>query len=199
MNPYEILGIKPGASQDEIKSAYRKLAKQYHPDQYGDNPLRNLAEDKMREINKAYDMLTKNSNTSNNSYNNSYGYGNSSGSQSAILQQVRNDIAMRRFIDAEQKLNSITMRNAEWNFLYGVVMINKGWYDSGLKYLETACSLEPNNFEYRQTLNNFRSRAQGYSNGYYRTTGGNNTDCCTQLICADCCCECMGGDLISCC
>ena len=60
MNPYEVLGVKPGASQEEIKSAYRKLVKQYHPDQYGDNPLKNLAEEKLAEINKAYDMIKNN-------------------------------------------------------------------------------------------------------------------------------------------
>ena len=49
MNPYEVLGVKPGASQEEIKSAYRKLVKQYHPDQYGDNPLKNLAEEKLAD------------------------------------------------------------------------------------------------------------------------------------------------------
>ena len=69
MNPYEVLGIKPSASQDEIKSAYRKLIKQYHPDKFSDNPLKNLAEEKMIEINKAYETLTKNS--GNNNYNSS--------------------------------------------------------------------------------------------------------------------------------
>ena len=53
MNPYEVLGIKPGASQDEIKSAYRKLIKKYHPDQYGDNPLKELAQEKLIEVTKA--------------------------------------------------------------------------------------------------------------------------------------------------
>ena len=70
MNPYEVLGVKPGASQEEIKSAYRKLVKQYHPDQYGDNPLKNLAEEKLAEINKAYDMI-KNNNEGNSTYNSS--------------------------------------------------------------------------------------------------------------------------------
>ena len=65
MNPYEILGIKPNATAAEIKSAYRTLIKQYHPDQYGDNPLRELAEEKMREINGAYDQLTKGNSSSN--------------------------------------------------------------------------------------------------------------------------------------
>ena len=71
MNPYEVLGVKQGASQEEIKSAYRKLVKKYHPDQYGDNPLKELAQEKLAEVNKAYDML-KSGNTSNNYSSNSY-------------------------------------------------------------------------------------------------------------------------------
>ena len=69
MNPYEVLGVKPGASQEEIKSAYRKLVKQYHPDQYVDNPLKDLAQEKLAEINKAYDMLKNGG--GNSSYNSS--------------------------------------------------------------------------------------------------------------------------------
>ena len=80
MNPYEILGVNPGASQDEIKSAYRKLIKKYHPDQYGDNPLKELAQDKLIEINKAYEMLTKDSGKSNNYNNNTSSSWNSNSS-----------------------------------------------------------------------------------------------------------------------
>ena len=58
-NPYKVLGIKEGASYDEIKRAYRELAKKYHPDRYQNNPLADLAEEKMREINEAYDALMK--------------------------------------------------------------------------------------------------------------------------------------------
>lgn len=57
-NPYEVLGVKPGASQDEIKSQYRKLVKQYHPDRYKGHPLEELAKEKMQEINEAYARLT---------------------------------------------------------------------------------------------------------------------------------------------
>ena len=57
-SPYEVLGVKPGASADEIKKAYRSLVKQYHPDNYKDHPLENLAKEKMQEINEAYDQLT---------------------------------------------------------------------------------------------------------------------------------------------
>lgn len=206
MNPYEVLGLKPGASQEEIKKAYRNLIKQYHPDQYGDNPLKNLAEEKMREINTAYDMLTKNNG---NSYNNSYSssstsnnsYSNNS-NDSYALSEIRRLIQNRNFAEAESRLNSIQNRNAEWNFLYGFVLTNKGWFDAGLKHIQIAVNMDPNNFEYRQTLNSLHQRTSSYSGNYYRTTGGSSTnacDCCLNLYCLDTMCECMGGDLIGCC
>ena len=208
MNPYEVLGLKPGASQEEIKKAYRNLIKQYHPDQYGDNPLKNLAEEKMREINKAYDMLTKNNG---NSYNNSYSNSNNNTSNNSYsnysndsysLSEIRRLILSRNFTEAERRLNSIQNRNAEWNFLYGVILTNKGWFDAGLNHIQTAVNMDPNNFEYRQTLNSLHQRTSAYSGNYYRTTGGssaNACDCCMNLWCLDTMCECMGGDLIGCC
>lgn len=202
MNPYEVLGLKPGATQEEIKKAYRNLIKQYHPDQYGDNPLKDLAEEKMREINAAYDTLTKNQNTSNNySSSTNSSYSNSSDS-SYMFSEIRRLIQSGNYADAENKLNSIPNRNAEWNFLYGVLLTNKGWFDAGLKHIQTAVSMDPNNFEYRQTLNSLNQRTSAYRNNYYRTTGTNSAsacDCCINLWCLDSICECMGGDLIGCC
>ena len=198
MNPYEVLGLKPGATQEEIKKAYRNLIKQYHPDQYGDNPLKDLAEEKMRDINAAYDALTKNA-------GNTYSSSNSSNSSdnSYMFSEIRRLIQSGNFAEAENRLNSISNnRNAEWNFLYGVLLTNKGWFDAGLKHIQTAVNMDPNNFEYRQTLNSLHQRTQAYSNNYYRTTGSNNAnacDCCINLWCLDSICECMGGDLIGCC
>ena len=205
MNPYEVLGLKQGATQDEIKKAYRELIKKYHPDQYGDNPLRSLAEEKMREINTAYDMLTKNTGSSDSYYSNSSNTNNSNSYQNNStynFSEIRSLIQMRRFQEAEIRLNSINNRNAEWNFLYGVVLTNKGWFDAGINHIQTAVNMDPNNFEYRQTLNSLRQRTSNYSSNYYRTTGSNNAnacDCCINLWCLDSICECMGGDLIGCC
>ena len=200
MNPYEVLGLKPGASQEEIKKAYRNLIKQYHPDQYGDNPLKDLAEEKMREINTAYDMLTKNPNSS---YDNSYSSSSNNNSNDAYaLSEIRRLIQSRNFAEAERRLNSIQNRNAEWNFLYGVLLTNKGWFDAGLNHIKTAVNMDPNNFEYRQMLNSLHQRTSAYSGNYYRTTGNssaNACDCCVNLWCLDSMCECMGGDLIGCC
>ena len=129
MNPYEVLGINPGASQDEIKSAYRKLIKKYHPDQYGDNPLKELAQEKLIEINKAYEMLTKNggsnsynSSNSSSSWNSNSNNNYSNNNSFNDFQEVRRMIQSRNFSYAEQRLNSITDRNAEWHYLYGVIM-----------------------------------------------------------------------------
>jgi molecular chaperone DnaJ len=202
MNPYEVLGIKPNATQDEIKSAYRKLIKQYHPDKFGDNPLKNLAEEKMIEINKAYDILTKNSGDNNNySSSSSSNYSNAS-TGSSDFQEIRRAIQSGNYAFAESKLNSITNRTAEWHYLYGAVLLNKGWFDSALEHMNTAVSMDPNNFEYRQGLNSLRQRGNNYSNQYYRTTNTNNADmcnCCLNLWCLDSMCECFGGDLIRCC
>ena len=204
MNPYEVLGLKPGATQEEIKKAYRNLIKQYHPDQYGDNPLKDLAEEKMRDINAAYDALTKNAgNTYSSSNSSNSSYNSSSSDNSYMFSEIRRLIQSGNFAEAENRLNSISNnRNAEWNFLYGVLLTNKGWFDAGLKHIQTAVNMDPNNFEYRQTLNSLHQRTQEYSNNYYRTTGSNNAnacDCCINLWCLDSICECMGGDLIGCC
>jgi curved DNA-binding protein CbpA len=198
MNPYEVLGVKPGASQDEIKSAYRKLIKQYHPDKFIDNPLQNLAQEKMAEINKAYDELTKNPGNNNYNYgssNNSSNYSNSSNNSSYELQEIRSFIQSRNYIAAESKLNSINNRNAEWHYLNGVVMLNKGWYDAALNEMTTATNMDPNNFEYRQGLNSIRQRGNNYSNPYYRTTNTSNADmcdCCIKLWCLENLCDCLG-------
>ena len=200
MNPYEVLGLKPGASQEEIKKAYRELVKKYHPDKYVNNPLQNLAEEKMREINAAYDTLMKGggasySNSSSSSSN------NASYDDQASLRDARSFIQAGNIAAAESKLNSVSNRTAEWHFLYGVVLANKGWFEKSMEHLKTAVSMDPNNFEYRQMLNNLQQRTTNYSGNYYRTTGGgaDPCTCCSNLICADCCCEMMGGDLIYCC
>ncbi|WP_461613712.1 J domain-containing protein [Clostridium sp. Marseille-QA1073] len=195
-NPYEVLGVRQGASQDEIKKAYRELAKQYHPDQYVNNPLKDLAEEKMREINDAYDALTKN-NASSSNYQ-SYSGGNNNFN---IYQSIRMDLNRGNIGGAESKLNSISDRTAEWYFLMGMVNYRKGWFDNAYNLIHQACNMDPNNFEYRQTLNSLNQRQNSYRQTYYGTRRGSDGECCDlccKLWCADTCCECMGGDLISC-
>ncbi|MDD6032384.1 MAG: tetratricopeptide repeat protein, partial [Oscillospiraceae bacterium] len=113
-----------------------------------------------------------------------------------------------RITDAEELLDGTPMqaRDAEWYFLKGNIYFQRGWLDDALNHFSTACRLSPNNPEYRAAMNRMMWQRQGNfgsPNGGYRTSGStggcSGCDMCSGLLCADCCCECMGGDLISCC
>lgn len=196
-DPYEVLGLQRGASKDEVKSAYRKLAKKYHPDMNENNPLQDLAEEKFKEIQWAYDeIMNGNSSSSYQSYNGNNSYDNGSGN----LNNVRQLIQTGRFQEAIRALNSTSMRNAEWNYLMGVCYVNMGSIGQGMQFVQNAVRMDPSSFEYRNFLNQILNMQNSYQHRAYNYGRSNSSaDCCTQLICADCLCECLGGDLISCC
>ncbi len=203
IDPYKVLGVERTATDEEIKKAYRELARKYHPDNYVNNPLSDLVEEKMKEINEAYDQIQK-ERTAGSGYSSQSGSGTySSGGAFSDYSRVRELINARRFSDAELILDAVAQsnRNAEWNFLKGCVLIQRGWYYDAQKYLETACYLDPQNSEYRATLDRIRQNTQSFGGGYRtaRNVTSSPCDICTGLICADCLCECCGGDLISCC
>lgn len=199
-DPYEVLGVSPSATDDEVKSAYRALARKYHPDNYANNPLSDLAEEKMQEINDAYDAIVrmrKGGGQSGGNRQGGYG-GYSANSRHGDIRQM---IHQNRIHDAEVLLDGIPShaRDAEWFFLKGSVLYKKGWLEEAYTHFETACRMQPANMEYRQAYNQVSAYRQ---TGGYRTRGGQGADACdicTTLYCADCCCECMGGDFIRCC
>ena len=199
MNPYEILGVSENATDEQIKEAYKELVKKYHPDKYQNNPLADLAEAKMQEINEAYDTIVKQRGSANGSsgYGGSYGsqdYGYSS-SGTADFSQVRRNIDAGNLAAAETILNNTQDRSAEWYFLSGVVALRKGWYDEAGAKLQTACNMEPSNMEYRRHLASLRSRPGQYQNTATGKGYMSNEDmCCKALqcyLCADCCCDCI--------
>jgi molecular chaperone DnaJ len=200
-DPYSVLGVKQGASKEDIKAAYREMAKKYHPDKYKDNPLSSLAEEKMREINEAYDVIMKSSEASGGVH---YESSNSSYSSNNIYQRIRQMINSGNINEAERLLNGVTQRDAEWNYLMGMVCIRKGWYDQAKTYMGNAVNMNPGNYEYRQAYETLsRNTNAYYQTSYNRGYGRSNNDdfckMCQCMICTDCCCECMGGDFISCC
>ena len=200
-DPYQILGINRNATDDEVKAAYRSMARKYHPDSYGDNPLADLAEEKMQEINEAYDaiMATRKSGKKGGT---NYGYTNTSETN---FPEIRTLINQNRLEEALELLDGtpVQNRNAEWYFLNGTVLYRRGWFDQAYTSFATASRMDPSNPEYRNAVNNAQRQANRASHNPYRTyNSGRNCDggeMCQALICADCCCECMGGDLIRCC
>ena len=102
---------------------------------------------------------------------------------------------------AKTILDSIQTRNAEWYYLYGIIYLRQGWYDKAREFLGRAYRTEPGNAEYAQAYNTLRYTGNPYSRPRQSTSYGNCSACdiCSGLMCADCCCECMGGDLIRCC
>ena len=115
---------------------------------------------------------------------------------------VSEALNMGDILKAQNLLNSVPTgeRAGEWNFLVGCVMLRRGYYVDAQRYLDTACNMDPLNEEYRRAADSLRQRSQGFGSGYNTSSGGcTGCDVCQGLICADCCCECMGGDLIRCC
>lgn len=216
-DPYQILGVSENASDEEIKKAYRELARKYHPDNYHDNPLADLAQEKMKEINAAYEQITKErasgkrgSGSGGASYGASgyggyggyQGYGGYGGSQSysgqsSVLQQARIAINTGNISRAEALLANYSDHNAEWNFLKGAVCYRRGWLDEALRYYRTACQMDPTNAEYRQAL----EYMEGTEDTSYSPTGSFGT-LCSGNPCLSLCCLytlCNGGGYIFCC
>jgi molecular chaperone DnaJ len=196
-DPYSVLGVSQNASDEEIKKAYRELVHKYHPDNYHNNPLADLAQEKMKEINEAYDSITKNhggGGNNNGSYNTGSTYTRPTGG-SAEFNQVRAAINAGNLDLAEQLLNASSNRNAEWNFLMGSLYYRKGWLDEARKYFQNAVNMEPSNQEYSQALNYMSRGGQAYNPYGFNTTttggGCNACDICTAMMCADVCCNCF--------
>ena len=192
-DPYKVLGISSNASDDEVKKAYRELAKKYHPDNYINNPLKDLADEKMKEINEAYDkiMNERQSGTSSSG---------SSGGGTTAFAEARRKIATGDYVGAEMILDSSSNRNAEWYYLKGSIFAGRRYYAQARAYVEKACQMDPQNAEYRMAYNNLTGSQAQY--GGFNTQRSNDCaacDMCSALMCADCMCECCGGDLIRCC
>lgn len=116
--------------------------------------------------------------------------------------EIRKDIQNRKLNAAEEKLNNINIHDAEWYFLKGYLYMEKGWYDDGYTYINTACNMDPNNMEYKKAMYSFNNKNNSYRQNYNNRNYNDPSFCdiCCGLWCADTLCECCcGGDLIPCC
>ncbi len=205
-DPYRILGVSSNASDEDVKKAYRELARKYHPDNYHDNPLADLAQEKMKEINEAYELIQKQregggSHGQGSAYQQAYNGPNSSGSSQ--YNHIRGLINANQLQQAENLLAGFrSPHDAEWYYLMGCIFWRKGWMEQASQYFRTAASMQPGNIEYRNAVAHMNRNNSAYASpgfGNTQMTEQAMCNCCSNAILADCCCEMLGGDLISCC
>lgn len=243
-NPYIILQTYESATESEVDFAYNRLKTQYSEDRFLPGDAGADAARKLNELEEAYREVKEKFKSSQDEQD----YGSRYGSIENIIKQNKTN-------EAQQLLDEIIDRNAEWHYLQSIVFYKKSWYNESKNQLEMAVSMDPLNAKYKDALNrlnvfmngqatggasntnnvppnssdngqekNYRqadeqyNRGQNnqYSNNQYNSYGNRNQGynenrnmgccgsggadtCCLQLLCADCCCECMGGDLITCC
>ena len=184
-DPYSVLGVDPSASDEEIKKAYRELARKYHPDNYQDNPLADLAEEKMKAINEAYDAITRARSGSAGIGQNRQQYQRSyqQAAGNSLYAQARQYINLGDLAQAEQLLRTAPRQDAEWHFVFGYIAYHIGCIYEANQHFQTAYSMEPGNAEYRQAMAMIQRGGSTYRPGIYTSTG---CDPCTAYLCFSC-------------
>lgn len=211
-NPFVVLGLNENVTQSELFDAYKAMRNKYSDLRFEPGDIGNNACIRLEEIENAYHEANE---ILRSRFDIGYTGDNLDEADEAIKQE--------KLEDAQHILDNCQNRTAQWHYLQAAIFYRKNWTADALKQLEYACNMEPTNVKYaetRQTLitkitanttaqdasfynkNERNENARSYSETRHHNQnprGLTACDCCSSLICADCCCECMGGDLISCC
>lgn len=195
-DPFSILGVSRDASDEDIKKAYRKLAREHHPDKFTDSVERERASEKMKEINAAYEEIQKiRSGRAYDNYGANQQYNETSSSGDDRYVAVRVHINARRVREAEAVLASVPSeeRSAEWYYLRGITLMMRGNIMDAGRCFDLACDMDPINEEYRQAREMLRSRTSAYNGGTYTTNVGCSDSFCDCLRICFCANMCIGG------
>ena len=190
-DPYQVLGVSPDASDEEIKRAYRRLAKKYHPDL---NPGDENAARKMQEVNAAYEQIKnpeKASQTNQDSYG-GYSYDPFGGYRHAYQEEedpyqqgAYRYIRMGRYQEALNILSNSTHRNARWYYLSALANDGLGNDVTAMEHIRKAVSMDPNNALYLQTLRRMQDGEEAYREqaGSYKGFAMRGSPCASMCLC----------------
>ena len=208
-DPYEVLGLARGASDEEIKKAYRALSRKDHPDANVNNPNAAQAEERFKQVQAAYDQIMKEKEQGYfGGYGNAGGYGGFGGHQqrntagqeddyTRHLNAAMNYVRAGRYQEALHVLSGMERKDAGWYYASAIANSGLGNNVSALQHAQRAVELEPGRMEYELLLR----QLQGGGNWYDQMStpyGGMNmvgNDMCCKIclmynLCSMCC---LGG------
>lgn len=211
-DPYEVLGLKRGASDEEIKKAYRNLSRRYHPDANINNPNAAQAEEKFKQVQAAYDQIMKEKEKGYSGYGSTNGYGGygyggagygsggttgSTDEYTMHLNAAMNYIRAGRYNEALNVLSGMEQKNAQWYYLSAIANNGLGNNVVALEHAKQAAAMEPGRMEYQALV----SQLQGGGGWYDQMStpyGGMQVmgnDFCCKLCLANMMCNlcCFGG------
>ena len=164
LKAHEILNVPPTATRAEIRGAYRALARRWHPDRFLEGPERDWANEKMAEINAAYrECLNGNAAPAD------------ADDDKARLQQIQQLIDDGNYLSARKLLISFTTRCAEWNYLFGAVLMKTSEVQKALIYLSVAAHQQPDNLKYARALKEAQTASQSAKRGFAARILGNRS------------------------
>ena len=220
-DPFVILGISKGASQSEILEAYKTKRAYYQQHVFDEGEAGSDAARMLEVLDQAYqDAMSYTHEAAKIS--------DGDGSDAAQFDAVKAAISAKDFSKAQSLLDDMYYRGGEWHYYQAIIFYEKNWLNDSKKQLELALDLDPENEKYKRSLENMKKKIDGgnaFTKGAAQGSDGQNANgqqnyyatqrsyqqqaepsamdgCCTACqcaICADCCCECLGGDLIRCC
>lgn len=206
-DPFVILGVDKNATQAEIDEKYRELRHRYEDARFLEGEAGAEAAEKIEELDNAYSEAMR---IKSESANIGGGFQDDSDFKGQDFSDVKEAIKNKNYHLAQGLLDAMQERSAEWHYMQAKIYYDKKWILDAKKQLELAIEMDPTNAKYTATLDRLKKES---GRGFVFPTAGDNAggrsyspnstpsccNVCSTLLCADCCCECMGGDLIPCC
>ncbi len=205
MDPYEVLGISPNATDQEVKKAYRALSRKYHPDANVNKPNPQMYEEKFKQIQQAYQTIMdqRHNRTTSNGFGGFYNRKNTSETSdenSIHMRAAINFMQNRRFTEAIRVLDGISKRDANWYYVAAIAHSGAGNNATAMQYAKTAAQMEPNNMEYQRLIQQLEYPGFSYQQMQqpYTSFGGFDDSGCLRCCAANlllnmllnCCCGC---------